>query len=174
MDYNFKKTNTGIFPYNRKAALNYAKKWSFTRNPKYYDFSNIGGDCTNFSSQVIHAGGCPMNWNRTFGWYYNNLNDRSPSWTSVEYLYQFLTSNEAKGPKAEKSSIDNIDIGDIVQLNFGLDTKFDHSLVVVRINEPRNLNNIFIATHSYDRFDYPLSNYNFKDIRFIHILGYRN
>lgn len=174
MAINFIRTNTGIYPYNRKAAVNYAKKWAFDRNPKYYDFSNIGGDCTNFSSQVIYSGGCPMNVTKTLGWYYYNTNNRSPSWTGVEYLYRFLTTNKGRGPIAVESTIDDIDIGDIVQLNFGADKQYDHSLVVIKIKEPRKPENVYISTHTYDRFDYPISNYYYDDIRFIHILGYKN
>ena len=37
-------------PYNRTAAVNYARKWALGRNPAYYDFEEIGGDCTNFAS----------------------------------------------------------------------------------------------------------------------------
>ena len=38
-----------------KAEVNYARKWAFSRNPAYYDFENIGGDCTNFVSQCLYA-----------------------------------------------------------------------------------------------------------------------
>ena len=56
--------------YNRERAVEYAHKWAFSRNPRYYDFQNIGGDCTNFASQVIYAGCGEMNYTPTFGWYY--------------------------------------------------------------------------------------------------------
>ena len=46
--------------YNREAALEYAKEWAFSRNPQFYDFENIGGDCTNFASQVLLAGGASV------------------------------------------------------------------------------------------------------------------
>ena len=42
--------------YNRTATYEYAKKWAYTRNPKYYSFDNIGGDCTIFISQCIYEG----------------------------------------------------------------------------------------------------------------------
>ena len=40
-----------LLPYNRRAAVAYAHKWAYSRNPAFYDFSEIGGDCTNFASQ---------------------------------------------------------------------------------------------------------------------------
>ena len=39
--------------YNREHALQYAKKWALSRNPLCYNFSGIGGDCTNFVSQCL-------------------------------------------------------------------------------------------------------------------------
>lgn len=33
--------------YHRNDALLYAKKWALDRNPRYLDFENMGGDCTN-------------------------------------------------------------------------------------------------------------------------------
>ena len=45
-----------IRAYDRAAAVAYAHRWAYGRNPRYYDFENIGGDCTNFASQVLFAG----------------------------------------------------------------------------------------------------------------------
>ena len=87
--------------YNREKAVAYAEKWALSRNPQYYDFDSLGGDCTNFISQCLYSGAGIMNYAPTFGWYYNSLNDRSPSWTSVEYLYNFITSNKSAGPFGE-------------------------------------------------------------------------
>ena len=32
-----------VIPYDRKAALRYAHKWAFGRNPAYYDYEELGG-----------------------------------------------------------------------------------------------------------------------------------
>ena len=43
--------------YDRNTAINYAKKWALSRNPKYYNVDAVGGDCTSFVSQnEIKAG----------------------------------------------------------------------------------------------------------------------
>lgn len=162
-----------IYEYDRVNAYNYAKRWAFDRNPKYLDFSELGGDCTNYASQIIHAGGCPMNFKRWTGWFYVNSNYRAPAWTGVEYLYEFLVNNKETGPIARTCEIEELEVGDIIQLNFGDDNRFDHSPIVVRLEQPIHPDNIFIAAHSIDRFDYRLSNYYYTDIRFIHIEGYK-
>ena len=80
---------TVIFLYDREAALRYAHRWAYERNPEYYDFDGLGGDCTNFVSQVLAAGGAEQNYSQN-GWYFNSINNRSPSWSGVNELYEFL------------------------------------------------------------------------------------
>lgn len=157
-----------ILNYDRAAAVAYARKWAFGRNPKFYDFSKIGGDCTNFASQCIYAGAGVMNFTPTFGWYYKSVNDRTPSWTGVEYLYNFLTSNDGAGPFAEEVSLDKLEIGDVVQLGKATGD-FYHSPVVVGFRRGQ----ILIAAHSYDAYNRPLSSYSYENARGIHILGVR-
>lgn len=92
--------NVGVFffmreeKYKREEVLEYAKKWAYSRNPKYYNYEYIGGDCTNFVSQCIYAGCNTMNYNVNSGWYYKTANNKSPSWTGVKYLYDFLINNK--------------------------------------------------------------------------------
>ncbi|MBB6218236.1 hypothetical protein HNQ80_004395 [Anaerosolibacter carboniphilus] len=162
-----------IYPYNREAAVAYARKWAMGRNPRYGDFEKMGGDCTNFASQVLHAGGCFMNYS-PYGWYYRSINDRSPAWTSVKYLYQFLMYNKSAGPVIEETDIYGIEVGDLIQLDFEDDGIYNHTPVVVNVLPGgRSLEKILIAAHTIDRIDYPVSNYAFKKIRFLHVLGYR-
>ena len=48
--------------YDAGAALNYAKKYCSGShyNPKYHDYRNVGGDCANFVSQCLTAGGLSL------------------------------------------------------------------------------------------------------------------
>ena len=39
-------------PYNRLAAVAYAKRWAMARNPAFYDFSELGGDCCCFANKL--------------------------------------------------------------------------------------------------------------------------
>lgn len=108
-----------LLPYDRAAAVRYAHIWAYGRNPRYYDYESIGGDCTNFASQCIYAGAGVMNDTPTFGWYYINANDKAPAWTGVEYLYNFLTRRTpSAGPFAGEVPPERIRPGDIVQLSF--------------------------------------------------------
>lgn len=161
-----------IKEYDRTKAVAYAHRWAFDRNPAYYDFSKLGGDCTNFASQVIYSGSGVMNYTPVMGWYYRNVNDRSPSWTGVQFLYNFLINNQGIGPFAKDVDVTRIQPGDIVQLSFNGQT-FAHSPVVVFTGPTPSIDNILVAAHTFNADNRPLNSYNFSKIRFIHIEGVR-
>ena len=154
--------------YDRLATIEYAKKWALARNPQYYNFDTVGGDCTSFASQCIYAGSKKMNYQKNMGWYYINGNNKSPSWSGVEYLYQFLTNNKRIGPQAIGTTQNKIEVGDIAQLSFDGE-KFGHTLVIVKIENKFSLRDIKIASHTLDSFEKPISEYHFQKIRWIHI-----
>ena len=154
-------------PYNREAAVFYAKKWAFGRNPAYYDFEELGGDCTNFASQCIYSGSGIMNYTPVFGWFYRSSYDRTASWTGVEYLYNFLISNESVGPFGREVGLSDVLPGDIVQLG-DESGRFYHSPVIVSL-----FPTILVAAHSDDALNRPLFSYEYYYLRFIHIDGVR-
>ena len=158
--------------YNRAAACSYAKKWALNRNPLYYDFENLGGDCTNFASQCLYAGSGVMNYTKTFGWYYLNAENRAPAWSGVEFLYNFLTDNQSVGPFGQESHLGLVLPGDIIQLATQR-PDFHHTPVVVSVGDKPSPDNILVAAHSYDTLNRPLASYNYHKIRIIHIVGIR-
>ena len=154
--------------YNRNKAVTYAEKWAGARNPNYYNYEYLGGDCTNFISQCIFAGTGIMNYNKSNGWYYISANDKSHSWTGVEFLYNFLINNKSVGPFGKDVTRNEINIGDVIQLSFD-GKKFGHTLIVVnKINDK-----IYIATHTFDCYNRELDTYSYVKARFIKIEGYR-
>ena len=108
-----------------------------------------------------------MNYNRINGWYYINGNDKSPSWTGVEFLYDFLIKNKGSGPYGEDAPIYKLEIGDVIQLSFD-GIKFTHSLVVVKNGS--SVYSTTIATHTYDVFGKLVSEYSYKKYRCIHVM----
>lgn len=154
--------------YNRENAVAYAHKWAFGRNPHYYDFEKIGGDCTNFASQALYAGSSVMNPKETFGWYYYSLHNRAPAWSSVEFLHQFLIKNQGIGPVAIETDISQVQPGDLVQLSFDGMT-YTHTPVIVSVGSSPSLSNILVAAHSYNADNRPLDTYMHVKRRFLHI-----
>lgn len=157
--------------YDRRAAVRYAHRWAFGRNPRFYDYEEIGGDCTNFASQCLFAGGGLMNFVPDFGWYYITPNQKSPSWTGVEYLYDFLTRKTLSvGPVGEVCGLEDLRPGDLLQLSF-TGEGYQHTPVVVAVGRPAMPANILVAAHSYDADNRPLSTYTYQNLRGIHITG---
>ena len=158
-----------IIPYNNTRAVEYAKRWALSRNPQYSDFSSIGGDCTNFASQCLFSGVPVMNYTPTFGWYYKSLNNRSPSWTGVDYFYDFLVRNDQSlGPFGNTISPNEIKSGDFIQLSHDW-SDYHHTLIVCGFSSGVPL----ICAHSNDALMRPLSDYQYTSYRCIRILGAR-
>ena len=153
--------------YNRKNAVSYARTWALGRNPAYYNFNDLGGDCTSFVSQCIYAGTGIMNYIPETGWFYRNANDRTASWTGVDYLFDFLTQNRSVGPFGYVCGIEDVQLGDVIQLGDS-SYNFYHSLLVVN-PYPQ----IRVCAHSQDALNRLLSSYVFENMRCIHIEGAR-
>lgn len=166
----------GLRPYDREAAVRYAHRWAYGRNPDFYDYEYIGGDCTNFASQCVYAGSGVMNYLKDFGWYYIDANNKAPAWTGVPYFYNFMTRQaQDRGPVAVDAAIGDIRLGDVIQLSFN-GKVWHHTPVVVQLlrTPPVEPGDILIAAHSYDADNRPLDTYSYQDIRFLHFLGVRD
>ncbi len=163
-------------PYDRSRAVAYAKKWAQSRNPLFYDFAGIGGDCTNFVSQCVYVGCGIMNYTPTFGWYYISSSNRAPAWSGVEEFYRFMTeqpefrsANGGVGPYAtDARTARAVELGDVIQLQNG-EGVFYHTLIITGFSE----NDILVSAHTNDALDRPLSTYDYAALRILHILGAR-
>lgn len=93
--------------YNTNIAVNYANEWvartsGKKRNTSYPEFSNSGGDCTNFTSQVARAGGIATSGDGLCGvestvaeWYIKKLFwpcnfAASTAWTTVKDFRYYM------------------------------------------------------------------------------------
>lgn len=151
--------------YNRSKAVAYAEKWAYKRNPYYYDFDEIGGDCTNFTSQCLYAGCNVMNYTKDTGWYYISPNDRAAAWSSAQYFYNFITANQGVGPVAVSEEINRLETGDFIQLYNG--TEFYHTMIVTGFENGEPL----IAAHTRDAYMVSLSDYTSAEPFGLHITG---
>jgi len=156
--------------YDRQKAVEYARTWAMDKNPYFGYFGGLGGDCTNYISQCLLAGGGVMNYDYLKGWFYESMVSRSPSWTSVAYLQKFsLRKDDGVGPFAKIVSLDELQIGDIIQLRQN-PTHFNHTVIVSKILN----DSIYVCAHSNDAIDKPLKDYNYQALLPIHIIGIKN
>ena len=82
--------------YDVKAAIAYSDKYALNYNPSYYNFESLGGDCANFVSQCISAGGMPQvecEQYGTSGWFYKTSSNRSATWTGAHQLRNWMAGN---------------------------------------------------------------------------------
>jgi hypothetical protein len=139
--------------YSRSAAVDYAQRYALKPNPnyRYFSLSNTGGDCSNFLSQCLSAGGAKMNSN----WWYKHIDDSthndtwSISWAVAHSLYWYLKKNEAEGTSTLKGlEVDNANLLELGDLIFYEDFngRIFHSAIVTF----KSTNEILISQHSYE------------------------
>lgn len=157
--------------YDRILAVEYAKKYALGRNQNYFDYTNIGGNCTNFVSQCLFAGAPVMNFGVN-GWFYISPQKTSLSWANVEPLFNFLISNKGEGVFANETSLEMCEVGDVIQLKFKNKPVFSHCLFVTKVlsSKPKD---IFVCANTRDVKDVPLTYYSYQNLKVVHILGYR-
>jgi hypothetical protein len=109
-----------------------------------------------------------MNYTPVFGWYYISLDDRTASWSGVEFFYNFIVGNRGIGPFGREVSSDMLEIGDVIQL-YREGVGYYHSLLVVGFDGEE----ILVAAQSDDVFERPLSTYTYDNARFLKIEGVR-
>lgn len=174
-------------PYDRAGVVAYAHRWATAprpyNHPPYDDYTDIGGDCTNFVSQAIHEGGnAAMTFGGTHGigtsgWYYYNALDRSMAWNDVDALHTFIVNDR----ELWSTGTEGCDVlqyqayeGDIIQYDWTNNATWDHSTIIVR-SEDYGQNNRYhwIAAHTRDVDNYPFTNYIYTYTnmiyRFVHI-----
>lgn len=137
--------------YDVYAAVKYSDSYVYKKsigtfeqkyyNSSYGNYGNLGGDCANFVSQCIHAGGMPFyrcshagksGTYCTCGWYYYTGSNRTATWTGAPYLRNWMGANRGK-------IIDDIDADDVFvgspvfQMKEGR-TKWHHATICVGFN----------------------------------------
>lgn len=141
--------------YNWPAAQSYAQQYALNGNPAYRTFSDVGGDCTNFVSQVMRAGGWVdrpgwyLDWNN---WWYNDLN-QTRSWTYTHAFQQFFNTS---GRGQFLSYLTDLSIGDVIQIDFGADGSIDHGMIVDD-KVSSTLSGMFMSYHTTNTYHRPLS-----------------
>lgn len=143
------------------------------RNPAYTDYENLGGDCTNYISQILRAGGAPLDDTGNYQWYYYSDGNRSSSWTGVGYLYDYLINNDYIGPQGYLIKDNQPYVaskGDIIQLKFRNKSSYSHTLWITK-HQTGTTSLTRIACHSSDRWNEPLDSLT-GTRRWIKLTGY--
>ena len=174
--------NPELMPYDREAAAAYGASWVGRRNEDWWDYSRQGGNCQNFVSQCLHAGGIPMDTqgDAVWKWYGEAINDLeegrgcSASWINVDYFYQYARENEGYGLAARTDvSYWEGDVGDVILMGPAHD--LNHSVLISRVVRDKAGNTVDYLIHSNtsDVKDFPVSAYPNPRQVLVRVLGWR-
>lgn len=164
-----------LYSLNRKKMGNYLRSYYSSYNDDYADFSEYGGDCANFASQTIRAGGATFDTTGKITWYYYSSSNRSTSWASANRLYKYLRGNDWIGPQGiletTYNAMKKLSVGDIVFIDFDDDDELDHTTIVSSNSYQVNVNGIRVAAHTTDVYDKPINEYRGTK-RYMRLKGY--
>lgn len=160
--------------YNRERAVAYADRYcgvkvspgrDFGYNPLYLDYTDMGGDCTNFVSQVLgdsKAGGIPHD----SAWYYDYTSSKggSKTWVETDALAAHLTESgmarllargsfrdvQAPTPRFPRGALGELKPGDIIA--YEEKGEIQH-FAVVTARDPSGY--LLVNTHTADRYHVP-------------------
>ena len=144
---------------NATAVVNYARSYALSYNGSYRDFNNSGtqgGDCTNFASQAMRAGGWPDvggYTNRTgySAWWYDWLT-QTYTWVNAHYFYVWTSNNRA----SRADNVYNLAPGDVLQMDFNADGDIDHTTIVTK----KDANGmIYLSYHTSNSLDKPFTTF---------------
>lgn len=137
--------------YNRIAAARYALQHWNDPNPAYANFDTVGtgGDCANFVSQSLLAGGMPMDYRdsgTTTEWWYRRIGDDpydehdndwwSCSWAIADSLFRYMRANHGQGLNLSRNPrlARTLQIGDVIFYDWDDDGVLNHSSIVTGRN----------------------------------------
>jgi hypothetical protein len=141
--------------FNRQAAADYALRWALVRNPAFRDFSNSGGNCTNFISQAMDAGG----WTHVTGfytnanhWWYNSLN-QTRSWVNVNQWHDFASVHSRRTSMLTNPR--SLWVGEVLQMSWDGSTNKNHTAIVTH----RTSSDIYLSQNTTDRRNISFTQY---------------
>ena len=160
-------------PYDRAAAYDYLMAYCDERNPAWYAYDEVGGNCMNFGSQVLLAGGIPEDEKGDEEWYWDGQNDLDLSWINVGRFYDYCRKNEGFGLVADtEAGYYTGEVGDVLIVGFAGDHR--HTTVISHVvkDESGDTVDYLISCNTTNYRDFPASAYYDTFHRLVKIFGW--
>lgn len=173
--------------YNREKAVEYSYKWIEKRNPNWY--TSIDSNCQNYASQVLYAGGIPMDIKGNYleQWKFYSPPDEqwiiikesiksgiSYSWINVKKFKQYVEDNNGYGLCAKTDvNLYYAEPGDIIHVGY-LDPNMHTVVVSSRYEKDGKLIDILINSNTIDLENYPMSAYTYPYYSLIKVYGWND
>lgn len=169
-------------PYDREAAVAYADAWAELRNDQWEDYTTAGGNCQNYASQVLYAGGIPMDTQGEYLWkWYSDVvsnrpgaSGRSSSWSGVNQFMEYAAGN--LGGYGLAAEVDapyfSGEPGDLIHM--GADGAWRHTVVIVDTisGEDGQTADYLVDSNTANLRNYPVSLYGYPTALLVHIAGW--
>lgn len=187
IDYQKFLNNEGIniktcdHTYNRDKAYEYAIKWVNKRNSEWTKYNS---NCQNYASQVIYAGGVPMDYygSASLQWkhYSASLNESEVAsglvytWTYVPYFYNYVKNNKGYGLCGDVDvNLFYAEAGDVIHVGASGPTR--HALVVIGpYKKDGKVVDILVNSNTVDLENYPISAYVYPYKELLKIYGWND
>lgn len=162
--------------YDRAAALDYMLTYSAQRNPAYKAYDDLGGNCMNFGSQVLTAGGIPaLPGGYRDGWFYNSERSVSLPWVNVGAFLDLAAEHTGSGLVAVVGApYFTGQVGDIITM--GVEEPRHHTTVIcglVADGEGRTVDYL-LCSNTANLRNYPASAYYYTNRQLTKILGWND
>lgn len=170
--------------YDRDAAVAYALEWVGKRNEEWEDYGRYGGNCQNYVSQCLLAGGIPMDpyGDSLWKWYSDIPHNqpgavgRSASWSGVEEFRQYAQNNTGFGLAAQAGApYYSGEIGDILELGTA-ENPLRHAVIITQVirDEDGNVVDYLVSSNTSDLRNFPASAYFYSSQSLVKILGWND
>lgn len=160
-------------PYDRQAALCYALQWAGERNPDWSAYDIYGGNCMNYVSQCLYAGGIPMDRSGA-SWYWYSDTRRTSSWSGVNPFLIYAGQNTGYGLVCDtEADYYSGEIGDIILM--GVDN-YRHAVIISKVlTDPwGNVMDYLICSNTGNYRDFPAGAYYYTNQKLLHIVGFND
>lgn len=159
--------------YDRGAAYSYMQTYAASRNGAWRTYDYSGGNCQNFGSQVLYAGGIPMDQEGDAQWYWKNHYDQNYSWINVSRFANYARGNTGYGLVADAdANYYDGQTGDILIMGDG---DMDHTTVIAdTISDGSGTVDYLICSNTSNYRNFPASAYYYTYHWVIRILGWND
>ena len=164
-------------PSDRDAARAYMLTWVGKRNPAFMAYDDYGGNCMNFGSQVLAAGGIPMDTNGGYetGWYWYSGGQSTLPWVNVGSFRDYVAAPRVSGLVAVADApYFSGETGDIITM--GVDEPANHTTVILDAitDENGNVVDYLLCSNTADLRNFPASAYYYTNRQLIRIIGWND
>ena len=162
--------------YDRDAALDYMLTYSAKRNPAYRAYDDVGGNCMNFGSQVLTAGGIPpVSGDYENGWYYFSSSNVTLPWVNVGGFLDLAAGHTGSGLVAVADApYFTGEVGDIITM--GVEEPRNHTTVICGLvqDDAGQTVDYLLCSNTANLRNYPASAYYYTNQQLTKIMGWND